>query len=260
MPDITWYGSSAGGIRQYDGLGIGVPGVANKLMMPAAGIIDWGAGDVTLTGGTNTLTFAGGVMVFGSGATDAALKAVGTTLQVRQGDDAAFASLKGANLTAGSGAGTATFFSDSNGTTLANIYPLRWSSTGDATATVDLGLFRTAAGRLEVNNGTSGTFRELRVRDIQFASAYASGVVGVGVANLNVASPYIYIAGESGAGGTPSTTEVTAGSGVVVYTQQTHDGQATKFVIAYNLGGSMRYIVATLDGTTTTWTNSATKP
>jgi len=74
------------------------------------------------------------------------------------------------------------------------------------------------------------------------------------------ASSYLFIEGVSGAGGTPTTAHLNAGAGVAMYTQQTHDGQATKFVIAYNLGGSMRYLAATLDGSTTTWTNSATRP
>jgi len=43
---------------------------------------------------------------------------------------------------------------------------LKFSSTTVATGTKDLGISRNAAGILEINNGTAGTFRDLRVRNV----------------------------------------------------------------------------------------------
>ena len=74
------------------------------------------------------------------------------------------------------------------------------------------------------------------------------------------ASPYLFIGGISGAGGTPTTAHLTAGSGVCVYTQEAHDAVATKYVVAYNFNGAMRYLSILLDGATTVWVNSATRP
>mgnify|MGYP001585906227 CR=1 FL=1 len=50
-----WYRSSATTLTLSTEL--------TTIALPAAGIIDWGAGDVTLTGGTNTLTLAGGQLI-----------------------------------------------------------------------------------------------------------------------------------------------------------------------------------------------------
>ncbi len=42
-----------------------------------------------------------------------------------------------------------------------------WSSTTDATGAKDLGLYRNAAGTLEVNNGVAGTYRDIVLRTLQ---------------------------------------------------------------------------------------------
>jgi hypothetical protein len=52
----------------------------------------------------------------------------------------------------------------------------------------------------------------------------------------------------------PTTTELTAGDHAALYVKN------DKFVIAYNQGGTIKYIVFTLDGSTTTFTNSTTAP
>lgn len=48
--------------------------------------------------------------------------------------------------------------------TTTNNVTLGWSSTTSSTGTVDVGLSRNAAGIVEVNNGTAGTFRDLKLR------------------------------------------------------------------------------------------------
>lgn len=56
------------------------------------------------------------------------------------------------------------------------------------------------------------------------------------------------------ADGDPTTANLDANDSVAVYTKN------NKFVIAYNNAGVMTYLVATLNGSTTTWTNSTTAP
>ncbi len=43
---------------------------------------------------------------------------------------------------------------------------LKWGSSNDPTQSFDLGLARSAAGVVEVNNGTAGTYRDLKLRNI----------------------------------------------------------------------------------------------
>lgn len=55
-------------------------------------------------------------------------------------------------------------------------------------------------------------------------------------------------------GSNPTTAELTAGDHFACYRK------ADKLIFAYNNGGTMNYLVATLDGSTTTFTNSTTAP
>lgn len=43
---------------------------------------------------------------------------------------------------------------------------ITWTSGSNNLSGFDLGLYRNAAGVLEINNGTAGTFRDLRIRDL----------------------------------------------------------------------------------------------
>ena len=52
----------------------------------------------------------------------------------------------------------------------------------------------------------------------------------------------------------PTTAELTAGDQIAIYVK------ADKLVIAYNQGGTIKYISIPLDGSTTTWTNSTSAP
>ena len=65
-----------------------------------------------------------------------------------------------------------------NGTTLATQsgFILGWSSSStDATATKDTGIDREAAGLIGINNGTAGTFRDLKVRQHYIDYTYTAG-------------------------------------------------------------------------------------
>ena len=58
-------------------------------------------------------------------------------------------------------------FDGSNGLLLNNTNSIKWSNNSVAgTNSNDIGLFRSAVGVLEVNSGTSGTLRDLKLRDI----------------------------------------------------------------------------------------------
>jgi hypothetical protein len=256
MPDVKWYSAAAASITgsgATDRLALwsGTSALSSDaditfsgvtLSLAATGVIDWGAGDVTLTGGTNTLTFAGGQLILPAGTV--ALPSV----------------VSGAN-------NLGIFFDDANfliqfaraGTSVATFsYNTGWVTTSDRgynfvagsslTVTPDTALNRQAAGVVSVTDaGATTNYRDLIVR-------------GLALGQSPIASNYLVITGSSGAGGTPTTTQLTAGSGVAIYTQDAHDAAATKLVFAYNLGGSMRYVTVPLDGTTTTWTHSATRP
>ena len=67
-----------------------------------------------------------------------------------------------------------------NGVNLNNVRPVAWSSTGDINGVKDVALYRNAAGVIEVNNGTAGTFRDILARRVQSA--------GETVANLPAAA------------------------------------------------------------------------
>ena len=118
---------------------------------------------------------------------------------------------------------------------------------------------------VDVSNALIKNAGNLRLTSDGLVQLNGTGVetlqaLSVGQQSLALASTYLFIQGVSGAGGTPTTPHLTAGSGVCAYTQQAHDAVATKYVIAYNLGGSMRYLSILLDGSTTTWVNNATRP
>lgn len=71
------------------------------------------------------------------------------------------------------------------------------STVNDATATVDTGTARNAAGVIEVNNGTAGTYRDLKLRNL---------IPGASLAT-NMTDGFINIAGAAGApSGTPNNT------------------------------------------------------
>jgi hypothetical protein len=71
---------------------------------------------------------------------------------------------------------------------------IQFSSTSQYFGAPDIGLARNAAGILEINNGTAGTFRDLRIRDLITtpatpASASAACSQGTWEADAN----FIYI-------------------------------------------------------------------
>jgi hypothetical protein len=49
---------------------------------------------------------------------------------------------------------------------------LKWSSTTSTKGTADLGIGRNAAGVMEVNNGTAGTFRDIKVDEVNAVTGY----------------------------------------------------------------------------------------
>lgn len=82
----------------------------------------------------------------------------------------------------------ATGFSSGSGT------GYRFSSTAASNGTIDLALFRNAAGVAEVNNGTAGTFRDLRVRDlITTLATPASSTAACTAGTWEADADYIYI-------------------------------------------------------------------
>lgn len=71
---------------------------------------------------------------------------------------------------------------------------LQWSSTGVYTGGKDLGLARAAAGVLEVNNGTAGTFRDLRARVVITSQSTPAASTDAGTAGAIWAdATYLYV-------------------------------------------------------------------
>jgi hypothetical protein len=111
---------------------------------------------------------------------------------------------------------------------------LGWAnSSTDATATVDSGISRNAAGVLEINNGTAGTFRDLKLR----SSLYAGSTSGV-----------ITVQPQAAAGTYNFNLPITAGSAGQVLTSQ--GGGATAMTWASPGAASMAIGSAVTSGTT----------
>ncbi len=64
-------------------------------------------------------------------------------------------------------AGVSTFSLLGSGQKVANNMYVGFSGTAAATGAVDTALYRNAAGTVEVNNGTAGTFRDLILRNVR---------------------------------------------------------------------------------------------
>jgi len=62
---------------------------------------------------------------------------------------------------------------------LASTSLVRWSSTTDPAGAKDTGLSRNAAGVVEINNGTAGTWRDLKARRGEFVEDLAGGTATV---------------------------------------------------------------------------------
>lgn len=71
---------------------------------------------------------------------------------------------------------------------VASDVPLGWSSINTAIASLDTALYRNAAGVVEINNGTPGTFRDLKLRSLigvgTAPSVGTCGTIGTGSTNI----------------------------------------------------------------------------
>ena len=81
-----------------------------------------------------------------------------------------------------------------SGLRMSNTPIISWTSGSNNLSGFDLGLYRNAAGVLEINNGTAGQFRDLRIRDLITtlatpASSTAACTAGTYEADAN----FIYI-------------------------------------------------------------------
>jgi hypothetical protein len=70
----------------------------------------------------------------------------------------------GANF--GAAVGGSVLVSVGAGISIANNRGLSWTNSGNVTGTIDAGVFRNAAGVMEINNGVAGTFRDLKLRSV----------------------------------------------------------------------------------------------
>ena len=76
---------------------------------------------------------------------------------------------------------------NSSGLALGSARFIKWASVDAYNGTADVGLYRNAAGVIEVNNGTAGTFRDLKLRNATATGAFSnapttgSEIFGAGV-------------------------------------------------------------------------------
>ena len=103
------------------------------------------------------------------------------------------------------GIGSGSFSADLQGVALGNGFGIKWSNDAYRWSTKDTGLMRNAAGVVEVNNGTAGTFRDIKIRNLLAGGGNGSYVQTPSMTVANLAA-----AGTAGAGARAFVTDATA--------------------------------------------------
>jgi hypothetical protein len=180
----------------------------------------------------------------GNDTTDAPISAAAATFS------GAVASPSGVNLSLAPGSGGAALLFGQNGSTdqarfwnnfggsavgfeLGSAGFLGWSSTSAPTGTVDAGLTRNAAGVVEVNSGTAGSFRDLKLRALTSSGAIAKGTTTwTGARTLQSTDHDLIYTGTGG----DTLTLVAASSNVGREVEVFNDGSGSLTVDATGLG------------------------
>ena len=221
MPDVRWYGSSRGPATLY---------------FPNGAVLDFNAGDVTLTHSTDALTLAGGVLLLPDGTAAAP--------SLARKDDAA----TGVYFFGTVGAGNIYFSPDGVASVQVNASNTIIRSTGGliiGAADNDARLSRSAAGNLKVT--TDGT----TLGTLSANSLTTTGTAGP--TQSHVASYYVGASFYQTAG--LASTDLQYATGFAIYCK------GSKLVIGYNnAGNQVRYKIFPLDGASTAWTDTATAP
>lgn len=162
-------------------------------------------------------------------------------------------------------------FTQTSGTGLqiASPYGLLFTSSGTVPATPDTGICRNAAGVIEINNGTVGTYRDLKARNIDLQSSgiiTGKGTIPVGgttgqqlTKNSNTDYDVGWAAAGSGGGGG----DVVGPAGGVVTDQLTTFDTTTGKLIKGNTGSGLVKItsgvVSTITDSSTNWNTAFTQ-
>lgn len=96
---------------------------------------------------------------------------------------------------------------------------LTWTSGTDPVGTVDSGLIRTSAGVVEVNNGTSGTLRDLKLRHRILTGLPATGQAATTIASAATIAPTLaihFVSGTAAIATITAPSPISAGGGQIV--------------------------------------------
>jgi len=108
-------------------------------------------------------------------------------------------------LFAGQSGGNSAFALASSSTIgMANNQEFGWTSTSNATAAIDTGFARNAAGTVEINNGTATTYRDLIARNINATTAFqvngvaqAQEYINASTSTQTITTAETYVTGSS---------------------------------------------------------------
>jgi hypothetical protein len=143
-----------------------------------------------------------------------------------------------------------------NGFTFGGAVKLLWES-GIPAGAPDLGLYRNAAGVFEINNGTPGTYRDLKLRHEIATGLFATAAAAPTIASAGTiapTTPIVFISGTAAIATITAPSPISAGGGQItliptgIFTTTTAGNIALATTAVVN-----KALTMTFDVTTTKW-------
>lgn len=188
--------------------GGGTPGGSSgQLQYNNAGAFGGDAG-LSYDATTDVLQFGG------TSASHVGLRGAGAWLEVRTASNSAFGYLQGAILSAGTSS-YETWMS-SSGLAIGTSCRLGFSSSANGYGSPDCAIQRSAAGVVEVNNGTAGTFRDMKMRRLIASEGMQLTAATVGTLPAAASNTYLSAVVTDASGPTVGATVASGGSAKAV--------------------------------------------